>query len=88
MDSIVEGGKFTIECPVKIDHREVRIIGPNAVYSAYPRRTWTLALPRDIVVLHTISSLGVWYLYLPCVECWEVPLLCTIFGFPKRNSVS
>jgi hypothetical protein len=42
-DCIVEGGKFAIECPLEIDRSEALITCPNAVYSAYPKLTWTLA---------------------------------------------
>ena len=42
-DCIVEGGKFAIDCPLEIDRREAVITCSNAVYSAYRKRTWTLA---------------------------------------------
>jgi len=42
-DCIVEGGKFVIGCPLEIHSREALITCPNAVYSAYPKRTWMLA---------------------------------------------
>jgi len=42
-DSIVEGKKFEIECPLEIDHHEAPITCPNAVHSAYPGWTWTIA---------------------------------------------
>jgi hypothetical protein len=42
-DYIVEGEKFAIECHLDIDPSEALITYPNAVYSAYPERTWTLA---------------------------------------------
>jgi len=42
-DCIVEGGKFANECPLEIDRSEALITCPNAVYSANPKRTWTLA---------------------------------------------
>ena len=42
-DCIVEGGKFVIECPLEIACSEALITFPNAVYSAYHKRTWMLA---------------------------------------------
>jgi hypothetical protein len=42
-DCVVEGEKFALECPLEIDRGEALITCPNAVYSAYPKRTWTLA---------------------------------------------
>jgi hypothetical protein len=41
-DCIVESGKFAIECPLENDCSEAFITCPNAVYSAYPKRTWML----------------------------------------------